>query len=379
MTQKRWWILSILLIVIILISAVAIIFVATRNNDKLVIYTYDSLLASGDNSTLVYDKVFHQFGRDEGVEVEIVTFSNTGEMMTALLLEKENPMADIAIGVDNLGALSVLNEDIFISYNSSLIPDLEEGLVDDLDKDLRLLPYDYSVIALVRNETKLPTASFPQLGESFVLSDLTNSSIASRLVVENPSTSSPGLSFLMWQIGIYEKVLNESWKTFWEDIKDEVTITPGWSEAFEDFTNTENDLDMFVSYGTDGAYNDYYNYTLGKAIISHEKIPDKNETDWAWVQVEGIGIVNKTDDSDKLDLAKRFVDHFLGKDVQSYIPLNQWTYPANSQVTLPDAYQSAIDPDTVDRVNDLFTQEELTKENLDKWLIEWKAIFDDVI
>ena len=374
MTQKKWWILSILLIVLILISGVAIVFVATRNNDKLVIYTYDSLLAYGDNSTLVYDEVFHQFGRDEGIEVEIVTFSSTGEMISALLLEKDNPIADIVIGVDNLDALSVLDEDIFISYNSPLISDLEEGLVDDLDKDLRLLPYDYSVIALVRNETKLPTASFPQLGDSFVLSDLTNSSIASRFVVENPLLSSPGQSFLMWQIGIYEKVLNESWKTFWEDIKNEVTITNGWSEAFDlTLTDTSNDLDMFVSYGTDGAFNDYYNYSLGKAIVSHE-----NDKNWAWTQVEGIGIVNKTDDSDRLDLAKRFIDHFLGKDVQNYMALNQWTYPANSQVALPDVYQSAIAPDTIDRVNDLFTQEEL-KENLDKWLLEWKAIFDSVV
>lgn len=333
--------------------------------DTLVIYTYSSLLEYGDDPEAVKQIVFDDFGDEHDVDVELKIFSDSGPMIAALRAEKNNPIADIVIGIDNIACLSVLDEGLLIPYDSPMLDNIDQSLIDGLDSENRLIPFDYGVLALVYNSTRMPTAQFPSL-ESIELSDLTDDAIANRLVIENPETSSPGQAFLLWQIGIYQEVLDQDWKTFWNQIKDEVMITDGWSEAWDmAFGDTSNDIDMMVSYGTDGAYNSHYGWGTNDAQVSHE-----DGQEWTWFQIEGIGIVEGTDN---LKTAKEFIDHFLDETVQSLIPLNQWMYPANNEATLPDCYDDAIDPTTVNAVNDLFTTEEL-EQNLETWLLEWKNI-----
>ena len=39
--------------------------------------------------------------------------------------------------------------------------------------------------------------------------------------------------------------------------------------------------------------------------------------------------------------AKSFMDFMLSDKAQSYLPLTQWMYPANKNVTLPDCYKTS--------------------------------------
>ncbi|MHA1860181.1 MAG: thiamine ABC transporter substrate-binding protein, partial [Candidatus Asgardarchaeia archaeon] len=59
--------------------------------------------------------------------------------------------------------------------------------------------------------------------------------------------------------------------------------------------------------------------------------------------------------------------------VQKYFALNNWMYPANFKVELPEVYQYAINPDDVLIANLLISKEEIS-ENLSTWLEEWQTI-----
>ena len=73
------------------------------------------------------------------------------------------------------------------------------------------------------------------------------------------------------------------------------------------------------------------------------------------------------------DLAKNFTEWFLSVEVQQHIPLNNWMYPANKNVTLPEAYKYAINPDDVEIANLLLNQTEI-EECLHDWLYDWTEL-----
>lgn len=117
---------------------------------------------------------------------------------------------------------------------------------------------------------------------------------------------------------------------------------------------------LFVSYATDPAYSacNYNDTSIGAVFLSNT----------AYVQIEGAGIVNGTK---HLELAKAFVNFLISKEAQEKLPLNQWMYPVNSEVELPECFSYALDVGKAKVVS--IPADELAK-NTDKWLKEWRAI-----
>ena len=73
--------------------------------------------------------------------------------------------------------------------------------------------------------------------------------------------------------------------------------------------------------------------------------------------------------------AENFVDWFLSKTVQEYIPENNWMFPANQYAELPDSFQYAVNLTGVNLLNDLIPSEEL-QEHLGTWMNSWlEAIY----
>ena len=52
-----------------------------------------------------------------------------------------------------------------------------------------------------------------------------------------------------------------------------------------------------------------------------------------------------------MDLAKSFVDWFVSDELQSQIYLNQWMYPANENVAMPDCYNQIIPYNNIKPLN----------------------------
>ncbi|MBT1248330.1 MULTISPECIES: thiamine ABC transporter substrate-binding protein [unclassified Thermosipho (in: thermotogales)] len=313
-----------------IVSLFILIGVLYFSTQTLVIYTYDSFVSGiGYEVIPIFEKMYD-------CKVELRSFGDAGAVLSRLILEKDNQKADVIIGLDQALLHRAKKEGLLEKYspiNYSLLkyPEL---------KDEYGVPFDFGAIAIVynKNTVKNPPKSF---------SDLLKKEFKNRIVVEDPRTSSTGISFLLWTIAIYGDNYLDFWKKFKENI---LTITPGWDEAFEMLETGE--ADIMVSYATDGAYS-YYNY--GK--ITYVPVIMK---EGAFVQVEYAAIVKG---AKNIELAKRFLEFVLMDSFQEKIPLNQWMLPVTN-VSIPDAFKYVPKMEKILKINpNLYEkQEEILKE-----------------
>ena len=300
---------------------------------QLVVYTYDSMVSGlGKDIKKIFEEVY-------GVEVVMKSFGDAGKMLARLKLEGEKTDADVVLGLDQ--NLLVKARDLLLPYK----PLNYEKIRKDLrPKDFIATPFDYGSIAIVYNteRVKKPPRS---------LGDLLKPEYRRKIVVEDPRTSSTGLSFLLWTIAVYGDGFADYWKKLSKNL---LTITAGWDEAFEMLESGE--ADMMVSYLTDGAYS-YYYYKSAKFLPTVMK-------EGMFVQVEYVGIVKYTDQP---ELAKRFVELMISDLVQREIPLKQWMLPV-TDVELPEVFKKYVPK--VEKI--VFLDPEKISKNLDRWIEEWE-------
>ena len=349
--------------VILVVAAYAAV---TWWKPRFVVYTYSSFLDWGDEGAeVVLDRAFAPFEEMYGVDVEIILLEvDANGIISKLVAESANPVADVVIGIDNILILQEAARNVLEPYVSPSLGLINETFVDLLDPDHYLTPFDFGLVTLIYSTNTINTTTHPQLG-NITFADLADVELASALVTENPHFSSPGLSFLLSQIAVYEKLLSQDWTIWWEDVKDDIDVQEGWSEAWSVWSSDPN-KHLLVSYGTDPAYSANY---LGTAPDTAVAPFYYNDQYWAWMQVEGVGLVKNGPNP---ELGRAFIDYCLNASVQTEIPLNQWMFPVRTDLTLPSVYQYAIHPDEVSILNQLLSSTEIA-ENLSDWLDLWDA------
>ncbi len=308
-----------IVIISILVASIAFINFYQSEPRTLRIYTYDSFLVWGANPGEIDDVVFGPFERRHNVNVSIERLqTDASGIITRLAAEAANPIADIVIGIDNIMILKEITKSVLEPYTPSNIDQINSTLIDYLDPDHYVTPIDYGLVTLIHSISSINATSNPDI-ENLTLATLAD--YADALVTENPGFSSPGLAFLLSEIAISEKLLNQDWREWWIDVNEDISVASGWTDAWTiwDESPTRHFLN---SYGTDPAYSAYFYGSPPDTAIAplHH-----NGTDYAWMQVEGIGLVK---DGPNPKLAKLFIDYCLSEDVQSYIGVNQWMFPA---------------------------------------------------
>lgn len=338
--------------------------IQTNADTSLTIYTYDSLLA---------DKYYNWVGAFESYanlpngSVKVVLFPDAGNILTKAVTEKANPVADVLIGLDNALVHKARTEDILQAYKPKGADNLTSGLVSGLASDYLLTPYDYGLISLWYDKTRLSINE-----SSFVLQDLITQDLAKNLVIENPQLSSTGLGFLLWTIGVYGDkanniagLLNSDWRTYWDKLSKDTRIADSWGDALDTFYTPEANRSIMVSYSTSTSYNlcNYNDSTTG-TLLSHEggKVS-------GWEQIEGLGVVKNAAHQ---ELAKTFVDWFISQEVQSHIYESQWMYPARVGIQQPSCYDKAYSPNTVNSLNTILPQTTVIT-HLENWLDDWEV------
>ncbi len=334
-------------------------------SEKLTIYTYDSLLADPG-----YD-IEGNFSAYAGIpreNIEIVRFEDAGSILTRAVAEKDSPVADVLIGLDNVLIHQARAEDILEPYKPNGVEGLRDGLVEDLAPDYLMTPYDYGVFAVWYDENRFD--GFP---DGFSLEDLRNPGIAKQLVVENPQVSSVGLGFLLWSIAEYgDTALGDdasAWKDFWTDLsKNDARLTPSWGDALDLFFDSAANRSMMISYTTSPAYGECnYGGDTTNAVITETQNGYEG-----WFQIEGIGLVKNSDNE---ELAKQFIDWFISEDVQKEIYVHQYMYPALDSIETPECYASStIDKDEITPLNSKIPAS-VINETLDQWLKDWEKVW----
>lgn len=295
----------------------------TRKNE-LIVYTYNSF--SGEWGA--GPEIARLFEEKTGIKVIFADCGDSGQILAKAITEKDNPYADVLIGIDNNYAQKAHESAVLYEYKPSgaekFIPlELSDALNDGAYKWL-LTPYDYSHFAFIYNSnSNLPVPE--------CLEDLTKSIYSKKIIIMDYRTSSLGVGLDKW----IEAVYKDKADAYLERLKPSIlTVAPNWSVGYGMFT--EGEAPICFSYTTSPAYHVEYGEGNQYKTLVFE--------DGHVMQVEGAGIVNG---APNLEGAKLFMDFLISEEAQKIIPLTQWMFPANKNVKLPASYGVAPVPKTV--------------------------------
>jgi len=353
-----------LMIVVIIIAVYGVV---TWWKPRFVVYTYSSFMDWGDEgANVVLKRAFAPFEEKYGIEIDFVILEGDANFIVSRLnAEAANPVADVVIGIDNILILQQSARNVLEPYISSNLGLINETLVSLLDPEHYLTPFDYGLVTLIYSMNTINTTTHPQLA-NLTFADLASTELASALVTEDPHLSSPGLSFLLSQIAVYDKILHEDWTTWWDTVENDIDVEEGWTEAWSAWSSDPS-RHLLVSYGTDPAYSANYLGTAPDTAIAPFYY---NGNHWAWMQVEGVGLVKNGPNP---LLGQAFIDYCLNASVQQEIALNQWMFPVRSDLTLPTVFQYAIHPDEISLLNTLLNNTEIAS-NLQNWLMQYDTV-----
>ncbi|HWQ07718.1 MAG TPA: thiamine ABC transporter substrate-binding protein [Holophaga sp.] len=299
---------------------------------ELVVYAYDSFVAEWGPAP----KVVPLFEKEYNCKVTLVSKGDAGQVLSAAVLEKSAPKADILLGLDNHLVRKAIQANVLEAYRPKNMDGIPASL--DFDPTHHLTPFDYGYFCLIWDSQKL--ANPPK-----TLADLTKPEYARKLILMDPRTSTPGLGFLANVVAMK----GDKWPEFWKALKPSIlTVTSGWDAGYGMFTQGEAPL--VVSYSTSPAYHVQNDKTdRYKAIVFPEGLV---------MQVEGAGMVKSARHA---DLAKAFLEFMLTPKFQKELPFTQWMYPVNPTITLPASYHAAPTPSKVLKVEPALLEKALAK------------------
>lgn len=279
------------------------------------------------------------FTADTGIVVNIVTAGDAGTMVTKAVLTAGNPEGDVMWGVDN-----------------TLLSAATEGRVFDgepVEVDFGDVCVNYDIAWFADNGIDPPTT----------MDDLLLPEYKDLLVVQNPSTSSPGLAFLLATIA---HTGEDDWQQYWTDLRaNGVEVVDSWDSAyyerFSGAAGSAGDKPLVVSYGSSPPAEVVF------ADPPRDDAPTGVVGSTCYRQTEYAGVLRGTKHPDEAAQLREFL---LSEAFQKELPLTLFVYPANPSVALPEVFTKfAVVP------TNPFTFDPVTiAENRQQWQDQWTEI-----
>lgn len=325
--------------------------------DAVTLVVYDSWpsdAADGDEPNGV-QAALAEFTAETGIAVEILVSGDAGTMLSKAALTAGNPEGDVMWGVDNTLLSRAIDGEVFDPYEAEGMDALPAELTALVPGD-EATPVDFGDVCVNYDIAALEAAG---IEPPATLADLAKPEYASRLVVQNPASSSPGLAFLMASVA----ELGDGWEQFWADLRaNGVLVVDGWTEAYyEAFSWAGGDRPLVVSYGSSPPF---------EVLFASEPLdaaPTGVAEATCFRQVEFAGVLRGTDAPDE---AKQLVDFLISERFQREVPLNLFVFPVNPDVELDPVFTQyatipaeplTLDPATIDA-------------NRAEWIDRWTEI-----
>jgi len=288
---------------------------------------------------------------DAGLEVKVVQVGDGGTLVNQLILTKDAPLGDVVFGVDNTFASRAIDAGVFEDYASPALPAAAAAL--KVAGGDAVTPIDQGDVCV--NVDSVWFEQHPDVPVPATLDDLAKPAYKDLVVLTNPATSTPGLSFLA---GTVTQFGADGYLDYWTRLVDNgVRIAESWSDAYyADFTGAaENGTRPIVlSYSSSPAY------TLtddGGTTTASLPATCTRQVEYAGVLA---GAANPAG-------ARAVVDFLLSPEVQATLPDTAYMYPVDPEVPLPDAFVEhgalADAPIAVDPV--------VVARDRDTWIADW--------
>ncbi len=296
----------------------------------------------------VDEDLLADFEDTTGYTVEQVAPGDGGALVNQLILTSDNPLGDVVYGIDNSFAARAVEEGVLEPYVSDAAV---ETAFDD-----QLTAIDYGDVCINIDHEWFAEEG---LAEPETLEDLADPAYADLLVVTNPATSSPGLSFLLATVGAFGE---DGWQDYWRDLTaNGVRVVEGWSDAYYvDFSGSEGagPRPLALSYSSSPA-----------AEVPEDGSAPRTGAllDTCFRQTEYAGVLAG---AQNVEGAQAFIDFLLSAEVQAQIPDTMYMYPVREDVDLPETWAEhapiSQDPHEVDP--------QAISDNRDQWIETWTEI-----
>ncbi len=316
---------------------------------EVVLVTHDSFAIS--------KPVKAAFEKESGLTLRILQGGDANEMLNRALLTAGDPQGDVIFGIDDSVLSRALDGDLLEAYSSDELADVDPEF-DEADD--HVTPIDHGEVCLNVDRQWFASRG---IAPPRTLEDLTEPRYQNLLVVENPATSSPGLSFLLATV---DRFGEGRWERYWEALRaNGVLAVDGWEEAytqqFSGAAGSPGKRPIVVSYATSPA---------AEVIFSSKPLdeaPTAAVEDGCYRQVEYAGILRGARNEDG---ARRLIDFMLSERFQADVPGSMFVYPVRAGVPLPEAFvEHAIVPR-----EPLQLPGDDVDANRDRWVARWTEI-----
>jgi thiamine transport system substrate-binding protein len=317
---------------------------ATLQPGEVVLLTHDSFAISKE--------VLADFTKETGVGVKVVQSGDAGEVVNKAILAKGKPQGDVLFGLDTTFLSRAVDAGILAPHGAAGLDDVPDELVPEGGL---ATPIDRGDVCV-----NIDTEYFEGRTAPATLDDLVDPAFKGLTVVQNPTTSSPGLAFMLTTIAAKGE---DGWLDWWRAlVENDAQIVDGWESAYYgSFSggSGEGDRPIVVSYASSPA----------AEMVFADPVPDTPPTrallDTCFEQVEYAALLEGAANPEG---GRALIDFMLSPRFQEDIPLQMFVYPVNPDAKLPEAFEEyakvADDPFTVDAST--------IAQNRDAWLREWR-------
>ena len=326
------------------------------------------------------EAALQEFTKSTGIEVLVFLEEDPTSMVNLLERSKENPVADVVLGIDSLERRRVTEQKLVEPYRPIAIDRLDPSLI--LQDEL-LTPVSQLAACLNRSKSRyqlperrldqLPTQAEAPLRAPTKISDLFDPQHAETAVIPDPLSSRLGVYFLVALERLHPE--DVAGVTPWPKLLDEMLrwgleIAPSWEEAwfsrFQPSAGPENTDTRSLAWGSSGMP------TVSVRFVP--ELPDEVDVaviDSGCVKVGNYAGVIK-DTPNRRD-AGRLVDSFVEPLFQYSVPDRYGSRPARTDILKTEAWRrfgvnvTAIPIDEW-RIGPLWQQ----------WLLTWRQVADAV-
>jgi len=315
--------------------------------------TPSSVVLVTHESFALPEKLLRRFESDTGLTLDVRSSGDAGTVTNKLVLTQDDPIGDVAYGVDNTFASRALDAGVFADSKVDLPAGADSYALEDGTD--RLVPVDTGSVCV-----NVDTGWFDQrdLDPPQTLDDLLDPAYRDLFVTPGAATSSPGMAFLLSTIAEY----GDAWPDYWSALMaNGAKLTSGWSDAYYvDFTQGGGDGDrpIALSYDSSPAF-----------TLADDKASSTTEAllDTCYRQVEYAGVLEGAANPEG---ARQLIDFLLSPEVQAALPESMYVFPVVDGVDLPpDWARFAVQPDDAYEV----APADIT-DNREDWLTTWSDV-----
>lgn len=314
------------------------------------------------NSWAVSKDVVAAFEKQSGYKLRVLEDGDAGQAVNKAILTKDNPQGDVFFGVDNTLLSRALDNGLFQPYEAKGSDLILDEFRADRDKH-RVTPVDTGDVCVNYDKAWFGEHD---LNPPKTFDDLVKPEYKDLLVVENASTSSPGLGFLLGTAAQYG---DDGWQDYWKKLKaNGVKVVDGWEQAYnEEFSGSAGgkkakaDRPLVVSYASSPPAEVVY--ADPKPTTAPTGVADGT----CFRQVEYAGLLSNAKNPEG---GKALLDFLISKRFQDDMPLNMFVYPVREAAQVPEEFVKfgprAKDPRTMDPAK--------IADNRDQWVKSWTSL-----